>query len=91
VNATGGEQWEIGIEGQASSLVQTSDGGYAIAGNANNQPWLVKVNATSPTSTVSASPTVPEFSVGAPLLVMALAGAAVFVVRNRSKIDSKAG
>ena len=74
VNATGGKQWEIGLEGQASSVVQTQDGSYAIAGYANNEPWLAKVNAAPSTSTVSVSPspTVPEFSGIAIILVIGI-------------------
>jgi hypothetical protein len=46
-------------EGKASSVIATSDGGYAIMGSLDSSVWLAKF---APESIISPSPSIPELS-----------------------------
>jgi hypothetical protein len=68
VDSAGNQQWAIGLSGQPSSVIQTSDGGYALSGFSGIVPWLTKIDVANPNQTVQPSqsqsptptPTAPE-------------------------------
>jgi hypothetical protein len=94
VDSSGNKQWELSLGNQTSvySVVQTQNGGYAVAGatNANGVPeaWMAVISSTdqpNPTPSDSPTPTVPELT---PLTIFAvLAVAAIaFALTKKQKI-----
>ena len=63
VDSAGNQQWTISLSGQPSCVIQTSEGGYALSGNAaaSDVPWLTKIDVNTSNQTtqpaISSSPT----------------------------------
>ena len=94
VDSSGNKQWELSLGNQTSvySVIQTQNGGYAVAGatNANGAPeaWMAVISSTdqtNPTPSNSPTPTVPELT---PLTILALLSVAsiAFALTKKRKI-----
>ena len=94
LDSSGNKQWELSLGNQTSvySIIQTQNGGYAVAGatNANGAPeaWMATISLTdqtNPTPSNSPTPTVPELT---PLTILALLSVAsiAFALIKKQKI-----
>ncbi len=68
VDAAGNKQWELSLGNLTAvySVIQTQNGGYAIAGaasaNGASEGWMSVIGSTNLTPNNLPTPTVPEFS-----------------------------
>lgn len=89
VDAAGNEQWELSFGNssmyQAYSVIETQDGGYAVAGanlgyGSTSNAWLAKISSNSPLQSPTPSPTVPEFAPTTALILIMVTFTVTFVI-----------
>jgi hypothetical protein len=95
VDASGNKQWELSLGNQTYvySVIQTQNGGYAVAGTTNangaSEGWMAVISSTDPTPSDVPTPTVPEFTALAGTLMAMLAGVIVVTLaRFKTKLTN---
>lgn len=93
VDASGNKQWELSLGNQTYvySVIQTQNGGYAVAGvtnsNGASEGWMVVISSTDPSPSDVPTPTVPEFTALAGTLMAMLIGVIVVTLaRFKTKL-----
>jgi hypothetical protein len=93
VDASGTKQWELSLGNQTYvySVIQTQNGGYAVAGTTNangaSEGWMAVISSTDPSPSNVPTPTVPEFTALAGTLISMLIGVIVVTLaRFKTKL-----